>query len=397
LPADPLCELEDAHASGGVTRRPVTIVRASGARLWDSQGKEYLDLGGAHGWAALGHGHPEVTRAIQEQAGVLVMQTESAYNEQRARWLGELADILGEHLGSTAHGPVARIQPCNSGAEANECAIKLARYVTGRTEFVAASRGFHGRTLGALSATADPGYRKPFEPLLPGFRHVPLNDVGKLEAAVTERTAGVILEVVQGEGGIRPAEPEFLHAARRVCDKRGALLIIDEVQTGLGRTGQWFASEHTGLAPDVVTLGKPLGGGIPLGAAAWRAGLGQFPPGTHGSTFGGNPLACAASRAALRVIRQERLPERAGRLGTAVLEELKGAKLAAVREVRGLGLMIGIDLRSKVTPILKALMARGVWALPAGDHVLRLLPPLVIAEDDLSRATEIVIEALRAA
>jgi acetylornithine/LysW-gamma-L-lysine aminotransferase len=387
--------LEDAHASGAVTRRPVELVRGQGARVWDAAGREYLDLGGAHGWAALGHSHPAVTRAIQEQASTLVMQTESSYSDQRARWLAALAAVLGRQLGTTARGAITRIHPCNSGTEANEAAIKLARALTGRSDFVAVARGFHGRTLGSLSATADPKYRDLFAPLVPGFRHVPLDDPAALEAAVTAHTAGVILEVVQGEGGVRPAAPAFLAAARRACDAHGALLIVDEIQTGLGRTGRWFACEHTGLQPDIVTMGKPLGGGIPMGAAAWREGLGTFAAGAHGSTFGGNPLACAAGRAVLRTIADDGLPERAARLGALVLERLRTAPPPVVREVRGLGLMIGIELRQRVTPVLKALMARGVWALPAGDHVLRLLPPLVIGEDELLQGTDVVLEILR--
>jgi acetylornithine/LysW-gamma-L-lysine aminotransferase len=393
---DALKAREDAHASGAVSRRPVAIVRADGASLWDDDGREYLDLGGAHGWASLGHCHPEVTRAIREQAGTLVMQTESGYNDQRALWLDELGDVLRHRVGVSARGAITRVHPCNSGTEAIEAAIKLARLVTGRGEFVAALRGFHGRTFGALSATADPKYRRPFEPLVPGFRHVPLNDVEALHGAVTPATAGVILEIVQGEGGVRPATGEFLAAARRLCDERGALLIVDEIQTGLGRTGRWFACEHHGLAPDILALGKPLGGGIPMGAAAWREELGTFGPGLHGSTFGGNPLACAASRAVLRALRNERLPERAERLGAVALERLRAASPAGVRAVRGLGLMIGIELRQKVTPVLKALMERGIWALPAGDGVLRLLPPLVIPEDRLLHGVDVVIEVLRA-
>jgi acetylornithine/LysW-gamma-L-lysine aminotransferase len=373
----------------------VAIVRAQGASLWDDEGHEYLDLGGAHGWAALGHSHPEVTRAIREQAGTLVMQTESSYNDQRAAWFQELGAVLRAHFAATPRGEVTRIQPCSSGTEAIEAAIKLARYVTGRGEFVAALHGFHGRTLGALSATAEPKYRQPFEPLVPGFRHVALNDAKALHRTVTRATAGVILEVVQGEGGVRPASSEFLQAARAACDGAGALLIIDEVQTGLGRTGRWFASEHHGLEPDIITLGKPLGGGIPMAAAAWRERLGSFAPGLHGSTFGGNPLACAASRAVLRAIQDERLPERAARLGALVLERLRAASLPAVREVRGLGLMIGVELRKKVTPVLKELMNRGVWALPAGEQVLRLLPPLPIPEDQLLRGIDTVVEVLR--
>jgi len=391
---DRLRAAEDAHGSGGVARRPVVIVRAQGASLWDDEGREYLDLGGAHGWAALGHCHPEITRAIREQAGTLVMQTESSYNDQRAAWFQELVAVLRAHFGTTARGELTRIQPCNSGTEAIEAALKLARYVTGRTEFVAAHHGFHGRTLGALSATAESKYRQPFEPLVPGFHHVALNDARALQPAVTRATAGVILEIVQGEGGVRLATEEFLRAVRQSCDAAGALLIVDEIQTGLGRTGRWFASEHYRLEPDVLTLGKPLGGGIPMAATVWRERLGSFAPGLHGSTFGGNPLACAASRAVLRALQEERLPERAARLGAVVLERLRAAALPGVREARGLGLMIGVELRKKVTPVLKELMSRGVWALPAGDQVLRMLPPLSIPEDRLLRGIDTVIEVL---
>jgi acetylornithine/LysW-gamma-L-lysine aminotransferase len=241
-----------------------------------------------------------------------------------------------------------------------------------------------------LSATGTEQYRKPFEPLVPGFTHVEPNDTAALRRAVTEETAGVILEVIQGEAGVRPLSEEFLRAARRRCDETGALLIVDEIQTGLGRTGRWFACQHFELSPDVVVLGKALGGGIPMGAAAWREGLGRFDPGTHGSTFGGNPLACAASRAVLRVIREENLPQRAAELGAWAMEALRSVDSPLVQEVRGRGLMIGIALKEPVTPILKELMSLGVWAIPAGRQVLRLLPPLTISRDDLERGIEIV-------
>lgn len=389
--------LENAHSSGGVARRPVTIVRAAGSRLWDAQGREYIDLGGAHGWASLGHAHPKVTRAIQDQAAVLVTHTESSYNDQRALWFQELGQIVRDTLGNTGRGPMTRIHAGNSGAEAVEAAIKFARQATRRTDFVAAEGGFHGRTLGALSATAAPRYRKSFEPLVPGFRHVPLNDVAALEAAVTDRTAGVMLEAVQGEGGVRLATSEFLHAARRLCDERGALLILDEIQSGLGRTGKWFACQHAPVLPDIIAIGKPLGGGIPMGAAVWREGLGTFETGTHAGTFGANPLACAAGRAVLRVICEEGLVERAATLGGWLLDQLRGVEAPAIREVRGLGLMVGIELTVRVTPILKELMRRGVWAIPAGERVLRLLPPLTIPQEDLERGVAVVREVLRAA
>ncbi|GBD33617.1 [LysW]-aminoadipate semialdehyde transaminase [bacterium HR33] len=387
-------EIEERHSSGGVARRPVVLVRGEGARLFDQEGREYLDLGGAHGWASLGHSHPAIVRAIAEQSARLIMQLESSYNDQRALWFADLAAVLREHLGQTDRGAITRIHPCNSGAEAVEAALKFARKATGRTKFVALLGGFHGRTLGALSATGTEQYRKPFEPLVPGFTHVAPDDVAALRAAVTEETAAVVLEIIQGEAGVRPLSAEFLRAARRRCDETGALLIIDEIQTGLGRTGRWFACEHFDLAPDVVVLGKALGGGIPMGAAAWREGLGKFDPGTHGSTFGGNPLACAASRAALRVIREESLPQKAAELGTWAMEELRSIDSPVVEEVRGRGLMIGIALKQPVTPILKELMSRGVWAIPAGRQVLRLLPPLTISRDDLERGLEIVKDVL---
>ncbi len=382
--------IEELHSSGGVARRPVVLVRAEGARLFDQEGREYLDLGGAHGWASLGHSHPEIVRAIAAQSARLIMQLESSYNDQRALWFADLAAVLRENFNETDRGPLSRIHPCNSGAEAVEAALKFARKATGRTRFVALRGGFHGRTLGALSATGTEQYRKPFEPLVPGFTHVELNDIAALRAAVTQETAGVILEIIQGESGVRLLSEEFVRAARRRCDETGALLVIDEIQTGLGRTGRWFACQHFDLLPDILVLGKTLGGGIPMGAAVWREGLGQFDLGTHGSTFGGNPLACAASRAVLRVIREENLSQRAAQLGAWAMEELRGIDSPLVEEVRGRGLMIGIALKQPVTPILKELMSLGVWAIPAGRQVLRLLPPLTIRREDLEQGLRIV-------
>jgi acetylornithine/LysW-gamma-L-lysine aminotransferase len=378
-----LFEFEEAHFSGGIGRRPVAIVRAEGARLWDSDGNEYIDCAAGQGWANVGHSHPDVTRAIQEQAAILVAHTESSFNDQRALWFTELASVLKRTFGQSQRGLLSRIHPCNSGAEAIEVAIKVARYFTGRPGIVATRGGFHGRTLGALSATWNPRYRQPFEPLLPGFRHVPYNDIAAMETAISPDTAAVIVEVVQGEGGVHVGDPAYLQALRRLCNDRSTLLIVDEIQTGLGRTGRWFASQHFGLQPDIVALGKALGGGIPMAAIAWREELGLLNAGLHGSTFGGNPLACAASRAVLRVLNEEQLPERAARLGDWLLAELRALPSPSIREARGRGLMIGLELRRRVTPILKALMARGVWALPAGPTVLRLLPPLVISEKDL--------------
>lgn len=389
-------EREAAHCSGAVPRRPVTIVRGEGTQLWDDQARAYLDCASAHGWAGLGHGHPVVLRAIREQAGILVAHTESSFNDQRAAWMDELATVVNRQLGGGDHDRYTRVMPANSGAEAVEGALKFARRVTGRAGFVALYRGFHGRTFGALSATGTAKYRAPFEPVVPGFQHVALDDVVALDAAVTDETAGVLLEIVQGEGGVHVADPAFLHAARAACDRHGALLIVDEIQTGLGRTGRWFACEHAGLMPDILVLGKLLGGGIPMGAAVWRERLGTFQPGEHGSTFAGNPLACAASRAVLSVLAEERLPERAAALGASTLAALRALERPQVREVRGLGLMLGVELRGRVTPVLHGLMERGIWALPAGANVLRLLPPLTIAPDDLDRVVTTIAEVLDA-
>ncbi len=255
-------------------------------------------------------------------------------------------------------------------------------------------RGFHGRTMGALSATWEKKYREPFEPLVPGFRHVAYNDLAALEAAVTPETAAVILEVVQGEGGVRPGTAEFLRGAQRLCRERGALLIIDEIQTGFGRTGAMFACEHFGLEPDLLCVAKSMAGGLPMGAVLMGGRVGVLPPQVHGSTFGGNPLACAAAVAAIDYLESEKLPERAAELGAWFLARLARIEAPVVREVRGLGLMVGIELKQKVTPYLQALMAEGVLALPAGLTVMRFLPPLVISQAELARAADAVERVL---
>jgi len=379
-------ELESRYNSGGVGRRPVAIVRAKGTRLWDSEGNEYIDCAAAQGWANVGHSHPVVTAAIQAQAESLVASQESSYNDVRARWMQELAQVLKASLNWSG----CHIHPSNSGTEANEAALKLARLLTGRTGLVATRRGFHGRTMGALSLTWNKKYRQPFEPLVPEVTHVPFNNIETMAEAIGDETAAVIVEIVQGEGGIYPGSIDYFQSLRELCTERGALLIIDEIQTGVGRTGRWLACEHYQLSPDIVTLGKSIGGGLPLGVTVWRAELGRFKPGLHGSTFGGNPLVCAASRAVLQVMAAEHLPARAAELGDWLTSELQARPSDQIREVRGLGLMIGVELRGKVTPILEQLMSQGVWALPAGLNVLRLLPPLVIEKGDLEQVIKTI-------
>ena len=255
-------------------------------------------------------------------------------------------------------------------------------------------RGFHGRTMGALSATWNREYRQPFEPLVPGFSHVPYNDLSALERAVGDGTAAVLLEAVQGEGGVYPAEPGYLQGAQALCRERGALLIVDEVQTGYGRTGRLFACEHYGVEPDLMAVAKSMAGGLPMGACLIGPRVGTLPLMTHGSTFGGNPLACAAALAVLDVMARDELPGRAERLGDSLRARLCDLRSPLIRHVRGLGLLVGVELKMQVTPILQRLMASGVLALPAGGTVLRLLPPLVIEQEDLDRVVEAIARAL---
>ncbi len=376
-------ELESQHTSGLYTKRPLAIVRGQGARLWDSDGHEYLDCVGGQGAGNLGHANPVVAQAIANQAATLISCPEMFYNDKRAALMAKLTAL--------APAGLDRVFLCNSGAEANEAAFKFARLQTGRRQIIAFMRGFHGRTMGALSATWEKKYREPFEPLVPDFTHLAYNDVAALTAAVTDQTAAVVLEVIQGEGGVRPGTAEFLLAAQQLCRAHGALLIVDEVQTGFGRTGTMFASESVGLQPDLLCLAKSIAGGLPMGAVLFNDRVGQLPPQVHGSTFGGNPLACAASLAAIGYLESEHLADRAAELGAWFLERLKQIQSPLIREVRGRGLMVGIELKQKVTPYLQALMLEHrVLALPAGLTVLRFLPPLVIERADLARAADAV-------
>lgn len=379
-------EIEQQYTSGVYGKRNLTVVRGKGAHVWDAEGREYIDCAAGIGVASVGHGNPVVAAAISEQAQTLVTCAEMFYNDRRAELLEKLVSILPDGLG--------RIFLCNSGTEAIEAAIKFARLSTGRPSVVAMMRGFHGRTMGALSATHKKSYRQPFEPLVPGFTHVPFGNIDKLGSAVTSQTAAVMLEVVQGEGGVRPGEEDYFRAVRELCDERGALLIIDEVQTGFGRTGRWFACQHYDLVPDLLTMGKAIAGGVPMGAVAIGPRINGLTVGVHGSTFGGNPLACAASLATLQVYEEENLVARSAELGTYFLERLQEINSPLIREVRGLGLMIGIEMKDRVHPVVEALMDRGVVALTAGTTVLRLLPPLVIERDDIDRVVDTLRDVL---
>jgi acetylornithine/LysW-gamma-L-lysine aminotransferase len=372
--------LEQAHTAGTYPKRDLALVRGQGAHVWDADGRRYIDCAGGHGVSILGHCHPQVTDAICQQAARMVTCPGIFYNDQRAALLARLAQITG----------LERAFLCNSGTEAVEGALKFARLSTGRTGIVATMRGFHGRTMGALSATWEKRYREPFMPLVPGFAHVPYDNLERMERAITDDTAAVLLEVVQGEGGVRPGSGDYLRGVRQLCDERGALLIVDEVQTGFGRTGRWFAFQHHNLRPDLLCLAKGIAGGVPMGAIMIGPHVQGLRSGVHGSTFGGNPLACAAALASINVIEAQDLPTQAAAKGTYMLKHLSAMDAAVVREVRGLGLMIGIELRTRVQPYLQALIDEGILALPAGPTVLRLLPPLTIEYADL----DLVLAAL---
>ena len=360
----------------------LTLVRGSGARLWDAAGRVYIDLGATHGVGNLGSSPPSVVRAIEAQAKELLYLGSGYANPVRTAFIDRLLSLLPSSLGS--------VFLSNSGTEAAEAALKIARSVTGRTKIVAAMRGFHGRTMGALSATWRRELKEPFEPLVPGFVHVPFNDVAALEAAVDETTALVLLEPVQGEGGVHVATEAYLRAARAATRRAGALLAFDEVQTGLGRTGRLFAFERWGIVPDLLLLAKSLAGGLPIGATVVANEVVPRFRGSHHSTFGGNPLACAAGLAALDYLVRERLPERAERLGKRGLERLGSLSPEKIREVRGLGLMIGVEFREKVAPYLAELESRGFLAISAGATVMRLLPPLVITDEDWEAGLEAI-------
>lgn len=377
--------VEEQHTCGTYTKQPLVIVRGEGAILYAENGDAYLDCSAGHGVANLGHAHPKVAAAIAKQASTLMTLFESFPNDQRA--------ILMQKLTALMPG-MDRVFFCNSGTESVEAAFKFARISTGRTGFVAAMRGFHGRTMGALSATWNKAYREPFLPLVPDFSHVPYNNIEALDKAVTDKTAAVILEVVQGEGGVFPAGEGYLKEVQRICKERGALLIIDEVQTGFCRTGKMFACQHFGITPDLLCVAKSLGGGIPIGAVLIGPAVKNLVPGMHGSTFGGNPLSCAAANAALDVMEEEGLAKQAAEKGSYLMQKLHAIQSPLIREVRGMGLMVGIELKQKVTPYVKALQEKHIIVLNAGLTVIRLLPPLVISYEQLDQLAEALNEVL---
>lgn len=371
-------------------RSPLVLVKGKGSRVWDLEGREYLDLFPGWGVGGLGHCHPWLMKALRGQAGRLFHVANTYY--QMPQW--KLARALVE---ASFDGTVFF---ANSGAEMVESAIKLARrwgHAEGRHEIIVMERSFHGRTTGALSATGQPKYQEGFEPLLPGFVCVPFNDLEAVKRAVTPKTVAILLEPIQGEGGVRIAGDEFLRGLRALADERRLLVIADEIQTGMGRTGTMFAYQHAGIEPDIMLLAKTLGGGFPIGAmVAKRAIADVLAPGTHASTFGGNPLACVCGLAVLEALEKERLLERAVHLGGVVLERLTAfkARCPIVKEVRGRGLMIGIELSVDGRPVVEECRLRRVLINCTQERILRLLPALTITRAQLDRGLDVLEEVL---
>jgi acetylornithine/N-succinyldiaminopimelate aminotransferase len=387
-------EMSEKYLMQTYRRQGVAFASGQGMRLTDVEGKTYLDFVAGIAVSALGHNHPALVQAISSQAG-RVIHVSNLYliPEQAltARWLVE-------------HSALDRVFFCNSGAEANEAAIKLARkYASrvrgGRFEIVVAEHSFHGRTLAALAATAQPEYQEGFAPLPSGFVPVPLNDIDALRAAVSPATCAVLLEPVQGEGGVQPADPDYLRAVRALCDDAGLLLMLDEIQTGIGRTGRLFAYEHAGIEPDIMTLAKGLGGGFPIGAMLAKDTVARaFEPGNHGSTFGGNPLACAAALAVLTTIEREHLVDNAANVGTYLLQRLHAlaGSSPVITAVRGRGLMVAIDLATDAAPVVDACRAQGLLVNAVQAATLRLVPPLITTPADVDEAIEILGTVLAA-
>lgn len=373
-------ETDAKHVFQNYTRQPIVIEKGRGALVWDEEDNEYVDCVSGIAVNNVGHCHPQVVKAIQEQAAQLIHSSNLYYIRNQAN----LAAKITEHSG------MDHAFFCNSGTEAVEAALKLARRATGKTDFIATENCFHGRTMGALSVTHKEKYREPFEPLIPGASFVPYDDPKAIETAITDRTAAVILEPIQGEGGVRIPRDDYLVRVREICDDHDVLLILDEVQTGWARTGEWFGWMHSGARPDILCMAKSLGGGFPIGAIASREDL-EFEKGDHGTTFGGNPLACAAALAAIQVMEDEDLVQRSRRLGAYMREQLvEHCDHEYVKEIRGKGLMIGMELTHKCDKYVEMARSEGVLLNCTADRVLRFVPPLVITKEQIDRVVRLL-------
>jgi LysW-gamma-L-lysine/LysW-L-ornithine aminotransferase len=369
---------QDSSHNSGLWNPDNIYTHGKGVKLWDVEGNEYIDCMAGIAVASIGHGNERLANAIAEQAKKLIVCPQNLGNDTRVKFYEKLFKLFPNSLN------LSRVFMANSGSEVNEASLKWARAVTGRTKFVAAKRGFTGRTMGALALTWEKKYREPFEPLRYEADFTTYNDVESLDKAVTEETAAVWLEPVQGEGGVHPADVEYLQVAQRICKERGALLIMDEVQSGVGRTGKFLASEYYGIQPDMVTLAKGLGGGVPIGALLMTEEVAlKMPKGGHGTTFGGNPLACAAALAVLEEIDSRNLLQHVTEVGNYFQEQLRSIASPKIRTVRGKGLLIGVELKEKVAPYIAALKKEKVLTINAGATVIRFVPPLIITKEEV--------------
>ncbi|MDE1890518.1 MAG: aspartate aminotransferase family protein [Planctomycetota bacterium] len=379
-------EIYDRYVIPNYIRNPILLLKASGVDVWDAEGKRYLDL--FSGWAVslLGHCHPNVVKAIQNQAAKLQHAPNIYYTEPQG--------LLAKHISEKSFGGQCFF--CNSGAEANEAAIKLARIHnsnTGKYKIITLSNSFHGRTLATVTATAQPKYHKGFAPLVEGFSYVPFNDLEALKKAVDDKTCAVMLETIQGEGGINIASKDFLQGVRKLCDEKGLLLILDEVQCGMGRTGKYFAYQHYDIEPDIMTLAKALGGGVAIGAMTAKKEIAKsLVPGSHASTFGGNPLACAAGMAVFETIEKDNLLANVKKLGDYSLEQLRSLQKTykIIHEVRGVGLMIGIELNVNGAEIIKNCIQAGLFLNCTHEKVIRFMPPLNVKKEHIDEGLNIL-------
>ena len=376
---------EDRFLGNLYQRFPVTVDRGLGAHVWDTNNKEYIDCMGGYGVALLGYRNERVTNALKSQLDKIITVHSSLYSKTREEFLEELFKVAPKKL--------SQVHLNNSGAEAIEAAMKFARKFTGKTEMVAMNGSYHGKSMGALSITFNPKYRKSFKPLVEKVSFSPFGDVEKLRETVNDDTAFVILEPIQGESGIHVAPDGFLQDVRKLCDEKDILLIYDEIQAGLGRTGKMWAHQHWETEPDILCLAKGIAGGVPMGATLVRSDiLDCISKGEHSSTFGGNPLSCAAGIATLQALTQDKLVENSAKMGKLFREGLDRLKEkhSVIREVRGKGLMIGIELKFEVRDILMEGIEKGLLLLYSGRNIIRLLPPLVITEEDITKSLEIL-------
>jgi LysW-gamma-L-lysine/LysW-L-ornithine aminotransferase len=382
-------DIETRYLANVFGKKPVVLTRGKGALVWDINGKEYVDCSTSYGVALLGHCHPKVVEAIQTQAEQLITCHGAYYNDKRAEFIQKLVAITPKGLDKAFLS--------NSGAESVECAIKLARKFTGKPEIIALMGAFHGKTMGALSATWDKKYREPFMPLVPEVKHVAPDNSDKIKEAITEKTAAIIMEPIRGEGGVRIPPDGYLQEVREICTNRHVLLIFDEVQTSFGRTGKLFGCENWGVTPDIMCLAKPFAGGLPIGITVAKENImSAFKVGEHSTTFSGSPLVCAAGSAAIDALVEDKLAEHAEKMGKYFKAGLLNLqeKHKIVKEVRGLGLMLGMELRYDVLNVILKAVNRGVLVLDAGRTVIRLLPPLVINKQQIDRALTVLDEVL---